>query len=123
MKPGPCRRRHFKSNLPLLLHRPGLFCRVDRWPLILLLIGTILDAATTYVALRDYGPGAEVHPAVQLLMRILGVSPWSMSAVKVAQSSCALLTASLWRPWCGFLLGLAGVLYILAAISNHFVLL
>ncbi|HOD82394.1 MAG TPA: hypothetical protein PKG77_13325, partial [Phycisphaerae bacterium] len=72
-------RRRFKTNLRILIYRPGTFLRFYRWPLVVLAIGAVLDAVTTYRNVSAYGPAAEIHPAARLLWEILGVSPVSVA--------------------------------------------
>jgi len=113
-------KRRFKSNLHLLLRHPLVFARVYRWPLLVLLAGSVLDAASTWQILRQYGPQAELHPAGRILGSVLGVSLPVIALGKLLQMLAAVLVASLWRRWCGWLMVLCGALYALAAASNHF---
>jgi len=114
--------RRFRSNLRLLLHHPSVFARAYRWPIAILLAGAVLDAATTAVTVATYGAEAEVHLAQRWVMACLGPILGTISA-KLIQVAAAVLVASLWRAWCGWLMVLCGLLYTLAAVSNHFLLL
>jgi len=120
--PGPAARKRwrFRSNLRILVRRPLVFMRVYKWPLAILLIGSLLDAVTTYRNLRLSGPEAEVHPAWRIFTQIFGVTPVTVAIGKALQAGCAVFVGSLWRRWCGVLLTLAGILYTLGAISNYF---
>lgn len=116
------KRRRFKSNFWLLTRRPLVFARIYRWELLFLLVGATLDAVTTAITLSRYGVEAELHLAVRLMAHILGPVTGAVLG-KIGQVVFVLLVASLWRPWCRVIILLCGGLYLLAAISNHFVLL
>ena len=117
------RRRRFKTNLRLLVRRPLLLADKYRWPLAVLMVGTALDGITTYVNLRRFGLEIEVHPVVRLFWQIFGTSALTVGVAKGFQAVLAAFVACFWRTWCGWLMLLAGLLYTLAAISNHFLLL
>jgi len=117
------KRRRFKSNLRLLTHHPLVFAGKYRWPLAVLLAGSVLDVLTTWEVLRLFGMQVELHPAAKIFGRIFGASLPVIAIGKVIQAAVAIFVASLWRKWTGWLLILCGVLYTLAAISNHFRLL
>ena len=119
----PRPRRRFKTNLRLLVRRPLVLARKYRWPLLALLVGAALDAVTTYVNLRRFGLEIEVHPAARLFWQICGTSAVAVALAKLVQAACAAFVACFWRTWCGWLMLAAGVLYALAAVSNHFLLL
>lgn len=108
-----------KSNMKILLRRPGLFASKYRWPLALLVAGSVADAITTVNFMQEYGTGPEVHIVGRLVAETLGIVPGIIIA-KTVQASVAVLVGSLWRWWCGWLIALAGLLYILASLSNHF---
>lgn len=116
---APMRVLERKSNLGILLRRPGRFARAYRWPLLILLLGALADAATTHRMLAQWGPQAEVHLVGRLLVEQLGV-PVGVWLGKGLQTVVAIFVASVFRWWCGGLMVLAGVLYALAAASNHF---
>lgn len=116
----PLPRRRFKTNLRILLYRPRTFLRVYRWPLAVLAVGAVLDAVTTYRVVSVYGPESELHPAARLVFDILGTSPYVVAFVKVVQCGFACFVTAFWRRWCGWLLVLAGALYALASLNNHF---
>jgi hypothetical protein len=109
----------WKDNLRILLRRPGVFIRKYRWPLGLLLLGGVLDAVTTVELLSVWGPEAELHPCGRWLARWFGVAA-GISVGKTVQMAFAVFVAALWRRWCGWFMALCGVLYALAAASNHF---
>jgi hypothetical protein len=110
------------TDLPLLLRHPGQFARRYRWALLVLLLGATADMVTTLINLRRFGPGVEVHPAQRLVSEIVGVTA-GVPVAKVIQLACVLAVAAWWRRWCQWLLLVCGVLYLLAAVSNHFLLL
>jgi len=109
-----------KSNIRLLSRRPGLFVRIYKWPLVVLIIGSVLDAVTTSRMLGRYGPEAEIHPAGQVFVEVFGASLPAALVAKFIQMAFAIFVAALWRKWCGWILFICGVLYTLAAASNHF---
>jgi hypothetical protein len=53
---------------------------------------------------------------------IVGVTA-GVPVAKAVQLAFVLLVAAWWRPWCPWLLGACGLLYGMAAVSNHFLLL
>ena len=86
------------------------------------MVGATLDAATTIVFMLKYGADAEVHPVICLMAHILGPVAGTVLG-KIGQVVFVVFVASLWRPWCRWLILLCGTLYLLASISNHFELL
>jgi len=116
-------RRRFKTNLRLLVRRPILLVRKYRWPLAVLVVGATLDGITTYINLSRFGLEIEVHPVIRLFWQIFGTSALAVGLAKVGQAAIAAFVACFWRAWCGWLMLLAGALYTLAAVSNHFLLL
>ena len=108
-----------RSELPTLVQRPSFFVRRYWIPLSLLVVGGIADAITTYHNVVLYGHSVEVHPIQQLLFALLGPQV-GVPLAKALQMSFALLVAAWWSLWCGWLLALCGLLYGLAALSNHF---
>lgn len=108
-----------KTNLRILARHPALFVRAY-WPaLLILLAGASADGVTTFVALREYGPQTEVHPVQRWVSEILGVTA-GVPLAKLAQVAFVVLVAAWWRTWCGWIMILCGLLYALAAVSNHF---
>ena len=123
MNDPPAPRRRFRSNLPLLVRRPLLFARAYRWPLAVLAVGAVADAATTHDVLSSYGAGVELHPVQRLFAHLFGTSAAAVAGMKLVQTAFVVFVAALWRRWCAAVMVLCGVLYALAAVSNHFRLL
>jgi hypothetical protein len=113
------RRRWGPTNLRLIFRRPGTFVRFYRWPLGLLVVGSVLDTATTMSVMYRFGVDCEMHPAMWLMARLFGVT-FGVPLGTVARLAFVLGIASLRRAWCGWILLLCGALYCLAAASNHF---
>jgi membrane-bound metal-dependent hydrolase YbcI (DUF457 family) len=120
---GRRRWRTFRTNLPLLIHRPLTFIAAYKWGLLVLLVGSVLDAVTTYANVHPFGPRSELHPAARILWEIVGVSPFTVALSKTVQALCAVFAAAVFRRWCPWILWTAGVLYALAAVNNHWRLL
>jgi hypothetical protein len=108
-----------RTELSNLFRHPLVFARRYWLPLIVLLIGASLDTWTTYQNVRDYTAAVEVHPVQRFVMELLGPAV-GVPAAKLAQLAFVLLVAAWWKPWCGWMLALCGVVYGLAATSNHF---
>lgn len=108
-----------KSNLRLLLRRPGVLVRAYRWPLVVTLVGTTLDTITTMRAMYAGGVSVEMHPAMRAIAEELGVT-WGVPLASAVRLGFVFFVAAFWRRWCGWLLVIAGVGYALAAASNHF---
>jgi len=108
----------FKSNLWLLIHRPLVFAWIYWWPLAIMFAGGLLDGITTWRILRRFGAGPELHPAMWLVARILGVR-FGVPLAMLAKMGFAVFTAAIWRGWCRWILVLFGVLGALGAIHNH----
>jgi len=111
-----------KSNLRLLIHRPGTFLRLYRWPVLTLCIGAVLDAITTVVFLSRFGPEAELNPVFRFAAQLLDVNP-GVALAKAIQAAGAVFVSALWRPWTAWLLTLCGILYAVGALINQFELL
>jgi hypothetical protein len=111
-----------RTSLPLLVKHPLAFARLYAFPLALLLAGATADAITTFNIMRRFGPETEVHLVQRIVFHVLGVTA-GVPVAKAIQIAFVLLVAAWWRPWCGWLLALCGVLYGLAAVSNHWMLL
>jgi hypothetical protein len=110
------------TNLPLLAKEPRVFAWKYRVSLLILLVGATADLITTYVNLKRYGTSVEAHPVQRLVSEIIGVTA-GVPLAKLIQLAFVLFVAAWWRPWCAWVLGVCGVLYSLAAVSNHFLLL
>jgi len=108
-----------KTNLRLLLRRPGVLVRAYRWPIVVTLIGTTLDTITTMRAMYANGVAAELHPAMRAIAEEIGVT-WGVPLASVMRLAFVAFVAAFWRRWCGWLLLVAGVGYALAAASNYF---
>ncbi len=109
------------SDLPLLLVHPLSFRTRYRWPLVILLLGASCDYFTTLWNLRTYGPDIELHVPQRMLSQLFGVEI-GVPLAKIAQLFFVFLVAAWWRPWCKWILMLCGSLYLLASISNYFLL-
>jgi len=105
----------------LLLTQPLEFRNRYRWPLVVLLIGASCDLFTTLWNLREYGPGIELHVPQRMLSEWFGVEI-GVPLAKAGQLIFVLLVAAWWRPWCKWVLMLSGSLYLLASVSNYFLL-
>lgn len=110
------------TALSLLVRQPGTFVRLYRLPLLILLVGTTADAITTYNNLAQLGPAVEIHLAHRVVFHLFGPAVGAPLG-KTIQLAFVLFVSAWWRPWCAWLLGGCGVLYLLAAISNHLMLL
>ena len=110
------------TELPLLAKRPLTFAGRHKLALLILLVGAVLDALTTYANVRDFGPHVETHPVQRLVFQLLGPQA-GVPVAKFIQLAFVLFVAAWWRPWTTILLALCGILYTAAALSNHFQLL
>jgi hypothetical protein len=108
-----------KTNLILLMRRPGLLMRAYRFPMLFLAIGALADVITTYNNLALYGTEVEVHLPQRIISEIFGMKA-GVPLAKIIQLAFVILVACWWRPWCGFILCACGLLYTFAALSNHF---
>lgn len=108
-----------KSNLRILAYKPWLFIRVYRWPLIILLIGALLDTITTMNSMSLYGTDDELHPGIRVMVEQYGIT-FGMPIGTIVRLGFVLFVAAIWRRWCWWVLTICGILYILAAMSNHF---
>lgn len=113
---------HIKTNLRILVRRPRIFVRRYRMPLTVLLIGVLLDTVTTMRNLYTFGPEAEFHPAIRTAVEEYGIS-LGVPVGSLVRIGFVIFAAALWRKTCGMLLYVCGVLYLLASISNYFLLL
>lgn len=110
------------SELPRLVQHPRQFAKHYWLPLTLLLVGTMADMITTFHNLRLYGPGIEAHPVQRWVSLVVGVTA-GVPIAKLFQLAFVLFVAAWWRPWTSWLMGVCGVLYAAAAVSNYFLLL
>ncbi len=108
----------FRTNLRVLTRRPLLFARKYRLPLAVLVLGSALDAATTIDFMLHYGPGEELHPAARVVADVFGV-PVGVILGAVVRLAFVLVVAAVWRKWCAWMMVICGILYALAAASNH----
>jgi uncharacterized membrane protein len=107
------------SNLRILFRQPKVFAQTYRLELFILLIGASADAVTTLINVSRYGADIEVHPVQRLFFHLFGPVIGVLSA-KVGQWAFVLFVAAWWRPWCTYILLATGLLYFVAALSNHF---
>jgi hypothetical protein len=105
------------TALELLLRHPIAFARTYHAALLVLAVGAILDAATTFANIARYGPHVELHPAQRILFHLLGAA--GVPLAKLIQLAFVIVLAACWKPWCPWILSVCGLLYTLAAISNH----
>ena len=108
-----------KTNVRLLTRRPGVLVRAYRWPLVLLAVGTSLDTITTMAFMYSTGAGSELHPAMRMMADEFGVT-FGVPIASVFRMGFVVFVACVWRRWCAWVLCACGVLYLLAAASNHF---
>lgn len=87
--------------------------------MIVLAIGAILDALTTYANVREFGPHVETHPVQRLFFEIFGPA-LGVPLAKLTQFAFVIFVAAWWTPWTRWLLLLCGLLYTAASLSNHF---
>ena len=120
--PQPSRRWRPKANLHFVLRRPGLFLGIYRWSILVLLIGLIADGTTTYRFVGEFGPRSELHPAMMIVLEVLGRNV-GIVVGSVGRLAAVILVAGLFRKWRGRLMLICGILYCLAAVTNHFGLL
>ena len=108
-----------KSNLRILAYKPWLFIRVYRWALVILLIGALLDTITTMNSMSLYGTDDELHPGIRVIVQQYGIT-FGMPIGTIVRLGFVLFVAAIWRRWCWWVLTICGILYTLAAMSNHF---
>lgn len=108
-----------KTNLRLLVRRPGVLVRAYRWPLSAALVGTALDTITTMRAMYARGVRVEMHPAMRAIAEEFGVT-WGVPLGSAVRLLFVFFVAAFWRRWSGWLLVVVGAGYALAAASNHF---
>ena len=108
-----------KSNLRLVVRRPGRFVRAYRWPLLVLAVGAVLDTITTMQFMVRHGAADELHPAMRIMAEMLGVA-FGVPLATVVRLGFVIFVAAVWRRWCGWVLLVCGLLYALAAASNYF---
>ena len=111
-----------KTNLRLLVNHPFVFVKFYRLPLVVLLIGALLDTITTSIFVSKYGAECEVHLVQRMVFDIFGPAV-GVPLAKIIQLLFVIFVASWWRPWCGWIIVVCGLFYTIAAISNHFSLL
>lgn len=110
------------TAITLLVRHPVKFTTVYWWPLIILFLGATSDCFTTLKNIRTYGAAVEVHVVQRWVQQRLGAAA-GVPIAKAVQLVFVLFIASWWRPWCRWILLLCGLLYMLAAVSNHWLLL
>jgi hypothetical protein len=74
---------------------------------------------TTYRSVQQYGAEIEMHMAQRLVWEWFGTA-LGVPLTKLAQVAAAVPVAMWWRAWTPWLLTLCGLLYGVAALSNHF---
>src|SRR4051794_33196293 len=107
------------SDLSLLAKHPAKFAHRYRWALLVLLAGATADAVTTYLNVRPYGPDIEAHPVQRFVYKLVGPAV-GVPLAKLIQVGFVLFVAAWWRPWCQWVIATCGVLYLVAALFNHF---
>ena len=103
----------------MLLRQPLRFARGYWLGLSVLLLGAMLDAFTTWVNVRRFGPDVEAHPAMWVSLKVLGVHAglWLGTLAKIG---FALFVSAVLGRWCQAILILSGLLAAIAALSNHY---
>ena len=108
-----------RTNLFVLARHPSIFTRRYRCALLILLVGALADAITTWRSVKLFGPEVEVHPVQRLMFEMCGAN-LGVPLSKLIQVAVVVFVAAWWRPWCGWLMLACGGLYSLAAVSNWF---
>jgi len=112
-------RTTFRTNLHILNSRSGLFFR-KYWPGILwVFIGAMLDTLTTINFMNLYGTEGELHPAMRMMSEEFGVVT-GVCVGTLVRLTFVIFVAAIWRGWTWTILWICGLLYCLAAASNHF---
>jgi hypothetical protein len=86
-------------------------------PLAILVAGLAFDGATTWACTSRHGWSVEVHPAMVLMIRLLGPAVGVLAGT-VVRTACLLVVAATLRFWTGGLIALAGVFYLAAGVHN-----
>ena len=107
------------SELSTLGRQPVTFLSRYRYSLAVLVVGAVLDGLTTYANVRQFGPHVETHPVQRLFFQILGAAI-GVPVAKAIQFAFVIFVAAWWRPWTRWMLMICGLLYAMAALSNHF---
>ncbi|MFW6061978.1 MAG: hypothetical protein ACOC93_04140 [Planctomycetota bacterium] len=110
------------QNLELVTRAPLAFLHRCRWPLMLQVVGGILDLSTSVVNVARFGTHVELHLVKRWMAETLGVIP-GLPIAKALQVGGVIVLAAAWRDWCEWLISLCGLLYGLAAVSNHYCLI
>ncbi len=108
-----------KTNLRVLAYKPLVFLRVYRRPMAILLLGALLDTITTMNSMYRYGTANELHPGIRVIVEQYGIT-FGMPVGTTVRLLAVLFVAAIWRWWCWWMLTICGILYTLAAMSNHF---
>lgn len=107
------------SELPTLGRQPLRFLSRYRYSLLILIVGAVLDALTTYANVKQFGPGVETHPVQRLFFQTFGATI-GVPLAKALQFGFVIFVAAWWCPWTRWVMILCGVLYAAAAASNHY---
>ncbi len=108
---------HLKSNLWLLFNAPGALAGAYRWSLLAAAVGTLLDGTTTWVNLSHWGAAAEMHPAISMVVHLLGVN-LGVPVAMVAKFTCAVTVAAILRTWTRPILLATGAIGLFGAAFN-----
>jgi len=96
-----------------------LFARKYRWSLAAVTVAATLDMITTIRFMEAFGIESEIHPPVRMMAEVLGIG-WGVALSMLGRLAFVILAAAIWRRTCRAVMLICTVLYILAALSNHY---
>ena len=109
----------FRTNLRILGRRPGVFVR-KYWPVLTaVVVAAVLDMLTTMEFMLETGPKSELHPGVRSMAEMFGVV-LGLILGTLGRLVFVVVVAAIWRRACTVIMLVCAVLYVLAAMSNHF---
>ena len=111
--------RAFRTNLHVLGRRPLVFARKYWLPLLVVVIATLLDTLSTIEFMLETGTAAELHPGMRVAAEVYGVVPGTIIGT-LTRLGFVVFVAAIWRKACPWVMALLAVVYILAAMSNHY---
>lgn len=109
----------FRTNLPILGRRPGVFARKYWLAITAVVVAAVLDMLSTIGFMFEYGSQSELHLPMRAMAEIFGIVRGLVLGT-LGRLLFVMIVAAIWRRACAAIMLVCAVIYLLAAMCNHF---
>ena len=109
----------FRTNLRILSRRPGVFARKYWLAITAVVVAAVLDMLSTINFMSESGPQCELHPAMRAMAEMFGIVLGIVLGT-LGRLVFVMVVSAIWRRTCTAVMLVCAVIYLLAAMCNHF---